>query len=105
VIRFVVSNPNSEVKVECGAAARGAHAAGVRFSAARRKSRPPNFFAPKSVKACETKVWASRPNRHAGRVRYPFYFGVRVKTTFSLCAPGVRGFNSVNEKYPGIYLD
>jgi len=72
-------NPNSEVEVECGAAARGAHAAGVRFSAARRKSRPPNFFAPKSDKECETKVWASRPNRHAGRVRYHSYFGVRVK--------------------------
>jgi len=67
-------NPNSEVEVECGAAARGAHAAGVRFSAARRKSRPTNFLAPKSDKEGETKVWASRPNRHAGRVRYPFLF-------------------------------
>ncbi len=36
-------NPTSEVEVECGAAAPGAHAAGVQLSAARRKSRPTNF--------------------------------------------------------------
>jgi hypothetical protein len=73
----VLLSPNSEVEVECGAVAQGAHAAGVRFSAARRKSRPTNFLAPKSDKEGETKVWASRPNRHAGRVRYHSYFGVR----------------------------
>jgi len=77
-------NPNSEVEVECGAVAQEAHAAGVRFSAARRKSRPTNFFAPKSDKEGETKVWASRPNRHAGRVRYHSYFGVRVKATVNI---------------------
>ena len=38
---------------------------------------------PKSDKECETKVWASRPNRHAGRMRYHSYFGVRVE---SICA-------------------
>jgi hypothetical protein len=48
-------NPNSEVEVECGAAAQGAHAAGVQFSAARRKSRPTNFLAPKSDKECERR--------------------------------------------------
>jgi hypothetical protein len=53
--------------------------AGVRFSAARRKSCPPNFITPKSDKERETKVWASRPNQHASRVRYHSYFGVRVQ--------------------------
>ena len=37
-------NPNSEVEIAIRAAARGAHAAGVQFSAARRKPRATNFF-------------------------------------------------------------
>ena len=70
----VISNFLEPLFQSSCAAARGAHAAGVRFSAARRKSRPTNFLAPKSDKECETKVWASRPNRYAGRGRYPFLF-------------------------------
>jgi len=62
----------------------------VRFSAARRKSRPPNFRAPKSDKECETKVWAGRPNRRAGRVRYPF-----LGRTPLACCPNCRaGFRA-----------
>ncbi len=45
---------------------RGARAAGVRFSAARRKPRRTKFRAPKEEEECETPVWAGRPNRHAG---------------------------------------
>jgi mannan endo-1,4-beta-mannosidase len=33
-----------------------------------------NFLALNSDKECETKIWASCPNRHAGRMRYPFLF-------------------------------
>ena len=51
---------------------RGAHAAGVQFSAARRKPRSPNFLAPEWDGECATKDWASRQIRHAGRVRSPF---------------------------------
>jgi len=49
----------------------GAHAAGVLFSAARRKPRATNFLRRCTGKNGWTKVRASRPNLHAGRVRSP----------------------------------
>ena len=48
---------------------RGAHAAGVPFSAARRKLRPTNLLSPAGMSDWETMAWAGRPNLHAGRVR------------------------------------
>ncbi len=50
---------------------RGAHAAGVPFSAARRKPRPTHLHRPAEKSDRGTLVWAGRPNRHAGRVRSP----------------------------------
>jgi hypothetical protein len=47
----------------------GAHAAGVQFPAARRKSRPTHFCARAGRGKCGTMVWAGRPNQHASRVR------------------------------------
>ncbi len=51
---------------------RGAHASRVLCSASRRKPRHPS--PPGKATDSVTKVWARRPNRHAGRVRSPFPF-------------------------------
>ena len=81
-------NPNSEVEVECGAAAPGAHAAGVQFSAARRKSRPPNFLAPKSDKEGERRFGRAAPTgtRAAGATILISEFGLNLVSFEKLMA-------------------
>ena len=69
--RWARFNPNSEIGAGCRPAIRGAYAAGVRFSAVRRKPRFTEFLSPKRDKERETMVWAGRPNQHASHVRSP----------------------------------
>ena len=53
-------------------AARGSHAAGVQFSATRRKLRSTNVRARKRDEVCVLKVWASRARSPSRRHRQPF---------------------------------
>ena len=58
-------SPNSEAEIASRAAARGAHAAGVQFSAARRKPRTTHFYVrgEKLVLGHDGSGWPPKPAR------------------------------------------